>query len=418
MQKRAFKLLRHRLIKNTSLLAAMQIISMVVPALITIYLTQVLGLEIFGVIAYSAGIFQFASVILDVGFSISSVQKISAFRKRKKYIIELIGAIYIVKVLLLLFVSCAVIVYANGTIKYAEYSKIFGLYLLPLVGQVLQPVWLFMGLEKMAYVAIPLIGAKFLYLSAIIFAIKEPIDYVYIPVMDGVIQIMTAIILIILMRNLGYKIVTPKIKMIRYVLKLTRLYFISRLSGAAYMNGGVLILGMFATSNMTAIYSLAEQCFRVMTSAFNPIVQTIYPYIAKEKNVILLGKVTCGVAALALLSCLTAYFIAPIVIVNIFGVKWIAVNSLLNIFYYAVVIDVLVAMSGYPLGAALRDIETPNITAIGGVIIYFIMASLIVMNGMIRLEYMVYIMIASQLMVLIQRAYIFTPKIIKFNDKH
>jgi PST family polysaccharide transporter len=407
------KILSHKLTKNTSLLALLQIFTMFTSAIATIYLTRILGLEIFGVMAFSIGIFQFANVILDVGFSISTIRKISVLRNRKKYVENLIGAIYSIKLVIFLTISIGIMVYAHETIKYAEYSILFILYLLPLSGQALQPIWLFMGLERMGYITILLINTKIIYISLIYLIIKEPVDYIYIPILEGIIQLITAVISIKIMYELGYKIRAPKIKMVKYTLNLTKGYYISRLSGSAYMNGGVLMLGIFSTSNMTAIYSLAEQCFRVMTSAFNPIVQSIYPHIAKDNNLILLSKITFWVAILATLSTIIAYFITPTLIIYIFGIEWIEVNALINIFYFAVVIDILVAMSGYPLSAALHDNKTANKTAISGVLLYFLMAGFLIINKMINLENMIYIIIASQLMVLLQRIYIFKPKIYK-----
>jgi PST family polysaccharide transporter len=195
-------------------------------------------------------------------------------------------------------------------------------------------------------------------------------------------------------------------------------FLISRLAGTAYMSSGVLILGLFSTPAAVAAYSLAEQCYRAMTSAFNPIVQALYPHMAKEKNLLLLGKVTMGCAMLAVFGAVLGYILAPHLIPLVFGKSWDGVIPVLNVFFMAITVDVLNALSGYPLGAALGNLKVANRTAVYGAIVYLLVAGVLLILRWDTPVAFAWLTIVSLAYVLAHRAFVLGPAIYHARAQH
>jgi PST family polysaccharide transporter len=212
-----------------------------------------------------------------------------------------------------------------------------------------------------------------------------------------------SILAIIFIYRLGYRIAFARLRDMKYALNMTFGFFISRLSGVIYMNSGVFILGLFCTPTTIALYSLAEQCYKVMISAFSPVFQSIYPYMAREKDLSFLIRISFICISFALFGVALAYFIAPYLIKLIFGIKWVGIISILNILFVAVILDLLVGFSGYPLCVILGQLRIANLSAILGAIFYLISASTMLILKFNTAEVFAALIVSSQLFVLIYR---------------
>lgn len=402
----------HRVFRNTISLGALQAFNYLVPFIVLVHLTRVLGVETYGVVAYSMGVIQLSYVLLDFGFSLSATNKISKMRGYPQYIGRLVGAIVLIKLFLFIMLSVAISGYALTSTKYGEYKLLFLLTLLPILGQTYQPLWLFSGMERMGVVAVTGIIARLLFVLLIFTLVKTTEDYLWVPVSNGVAQISAAIAAYFIMRSLGINIIKPTMKDLRYAYGLTRGYFMSRASVAVYMNGGVVIMGALSTPAATAVYSLAEQLYRVMQSLFYPLNQSLFPFMVKERNVALLAKIAFLCVLMAALGAIAGYFFSPHLIGLLFGSEWQGASSILNVFFVAIVIHVSAVFSGYPLAAVLRKVEVANNTAVLGSIFYIISIAILIFTGNMSPRSMVGVMVATEMLVLLSRVlFLWSPVI-------
>ncbi len=378
------KFLEHRITKNASALIVLQIVNYISPLLILAYLTKKLGIETYGVIAFSIAITQLSWVLMDFGFSLSATQIISARRNDKKYISRYIGAIFTIKIIIFCVLSLCLFIYALTTEKYADYYLLFIFGLLPILGQAFQPIWFFSGIEEMKFSVIFMVIAKLLSLFFIYITISNKDDFLWVPISNGISQIIAAMIGIYYIYKFNYRIVLPRLKDINSAYKLSTGFFISRVSYVSYMQGGTIILGLQSTSVEVAIYSLVTQLYTVMQSIFMPISQASFPYMTKERNLPLYLKLTIGVFILIVLCSIVAYFLAPLLISIILGDQWGAAIPLFNIFLVAVIFNVLAIMSGYPLATALNKINVANHSVNFTAIFFYSMIFILSLYGMIH----------------------------------
>lgn len=401
--------LGHRLFKNASALVALQVFNYLAPLVVLIHLTYVLGVELYGVVAFSVGLTQFSFVILDFGFSISATQKISQYRENRRYIGRLTGSILAIKLILFFFVAFAITLYIFKSSKYEDYRMLFLLTLFPILGQAYQPIWFFSGLERMGLVAASGIISRLLFVIFIVSFVRAPEEHLLVPIGNGIAQICAAVFSFTIFFRLGFRIVRPKPGDIRYTLKMTAGYFISRLSVATYMNGGVLILGFLSTPVSTAVYSMAEQIYRVMQSAFSPVSQSLFPYMVKEKNIDLWARTSLICLLVAAVGSFSGYFLSPYLIPMVFGSDWGEVLPVLNVFFIAIIIHVSALFFGYPLAAVINRVDVANRSVLYGLFVYLWGVLALIVLGMVNPVQVVGVMVISEAAVLKNRLFNFLP---------
>ena len=396
-------ILSHRVLKNVSALAILQIFNYAAPLIVLIYLTRVLGVDLYGVVAFSVSIVQISYVLLDFGFSLSATQKISFFREKKRYVSRYIGAIFAVKFIFFLILSLILFGYASTTEKYSAHRLLLIFSLFPIFGQAFQPVWFFLGIEKMSYITISMVIAKLLFVVMVVLFVQKDADYLWVPVANGASQLAAASFCIYFLYKNKYSISFPAARDIKYAIRTSLGFFSSRVSVAIYSNGGVFVLGLFSTPYAVSVYSISEQLYRVMQSIFMPVTQAIYPYMAKEKNYKLLFKLSIASFVTVSLGSLLGYFASPYLVSYIFGQEWLVILPTLNIFLCVVIINVLGVVSGYPLAAALRKTNVVNRSTIYASILYITCITFFFSFSLLEPIYMAIAVLLVEIYVLVYR---------------
>jgi PST family polysaccharide transporter len=392
---------------------AVQLANYIAPFIILIHLTKTLGLEIYGVLAFAQGIIAISTVILDFGYNLSATNKISKHRGNKRYITNIISGVYVVKIFAFSFCAIAILIYSSLTEKYSDYKLLFLLSLAPIAIQGFLPVWLFHGIERMRFFAIATIVAKFIFAFTAIAFIRRPSDYYLVPVLNATGQFFALMASIYFIYKAGYKIRLPSLKIVVYSYKFTRQFFASRIAVASYMNGAIILLGLIAQPSAVAIYSMAEQLYKVMQSALAPAAAATYPYMAKQKDHNLMFKLIAGVVGVAIIGAFVGFFAAPSLVEMVFGPSWLASIPVLNIFFVAIVIHAAAIMTGYPLAALLNRLEVANNSVMTGAVVFFILLGLIYYLKLVTPVHIAGAMLISELCVLFHRSLILVPVAIK-----
>jgi PST family polysaccharide transporter len=404
------RIFAHRLTQNAGALALLQVVSYITPILVLVHLTRALGIELYGILAFSIGVTQFSSILLDFGFGLSATQKISVRRERKPYVSRLIGAIFAIKAVALVFVAAGIVLYVTQSEKYHGHLDLFLLSLISLSAQCFLPIWFFAGIERMFYITIFTLVSKFLYLILIFTLVGSAKDLLWVPVADGISQLAGTAIGLYLLYRVGYFISLPKIRDIKYAANMTQGFFASRIAISVYASGGVLLLGMFGTPAATAVYSVAERFYQAMQQVFSPIVQAIYPYMAKERNIILLIKVTAGCFLLALLVGLVLVTVGPTLVLWWLGSGWSAATDVLYVFAAAIVFNVFLVMSGYPLSSILGTMRIANVSVVYGALFYIVCVGSLIATGHVTALAFAWALFLTELSVLAYRAIVLWPK--------
>ncbi len=403
------RVFRHRITRNAGALSIVQLVNYLVPFAVLVYLTRTLGVETYGVVAFSIGIVQLAIVVLDLGFTLSATQKISVSRDRPERVSRFIGGIFVLKAAAFTVVAMALVAYAMTTTKYSDYSALFLVILLPIFAHCFQPIWLFAAIERMGFIAAFTVLAKLCSLVLIMYLVREEADYLWVPVADGCAQAIALIVSIWFVYRVRFRISFPDRRVIAHAWRLTAGYFVSRLAATAYLSTGIVLLGLFSTPAAVAIYALAEQGYRAMQSVFFPVVQAVYPYMARERDVALLCKVAVGSVLAAFGGAIALYFFLPSLINLLFGPGWDGVVSVMNVFLVAITIHVMAIMSGHPLAISLRRARVANVSVVYGALLYAVLAGVLISTGRATPITFAILVVTAETCVLAYRAVLLWP---------
>lgn len=271
------------LISNFVSLSALQGINLVLPLLILPYLVRVLGMELYGLIAFSTALVYYFQVITDYGFNLTATREISIHRKNSLKVSEIYNSVMIIKLVLLVlsFFMLTLIVFSFEKLSnnYEIYFLSFGV----VIGNTLLPTWLFQGMEKMKFMTLSNLITKLFFTVLIFVFVKTKEDYLLVPIFTSAGYILSGIISLFIVKR-TFKIPFAKQGYATLKMHFTEGWyvFLSQLKITLFSNSNILILGIFAGNIQVGYFSSAEKIIRTLASLQTPIVNTMFPYISKH----------------------------------------------------------------------------------------------------------------------------------------
>jgi PST family polysaccharide transporter len=206
--------------------------------------------------------------------------------------------------------------------------------------------------------------------------IQEPSDYIYVPILNGFGFIIGGIIsLWIIFKNFRESFILQKISILKLYFKESSHFFLSRLSSVGYSNSNTFLVGIILSPQFVTYYYLADKAVSVILSVFDPIIQSIYPYLAKKFNLNFLVKLLTGMLSSSIIIIIVVFLSSDYL--SIFLLK--EVNELftntLTILLFIIPVSLFYVMMGAPLLLARGYKKEFNSSIIYGFIIHLIILS-------------------------------------------
>ena len=316
---------RRRLFENFLSLSFLQVANYIFPLITFPYLVRVLGPEKFGLISFAQAFTGYFVILTDYGFNLSATREIAIYREDKEKVSEIFSSVMVIK-FFLFFLSLGIM--SAIIFTFEKFRKDWEIYYLTfgmVLGQVLFPVWFFQGMERMKYITFLNILAKLIFTIAIFLFVRKIEDYLYVPLLNSLGFIVAGILgLWIIFKDFGIEFKMPSWKEIKYQLKEGWYIFISQISVSFFNNTNTVVLGLLTNNTIVGYYSAAEKLIRVIINLQIPIVNSIYPVMAKlvkeniKKAIKLANKLliygTCGYLILLILLWLFSHEIIVTVI--------------------------------------------------------------------------------------------------------
>lgn len=274
---------RRRLIVNLASLFSLKGIDVLVPLLVAPYLIRVVGLEKFGLIAFSLSFSAYFSAVINYGFNITATRDISRLRNDLKQVSLIynrvlisIGFLAISSGLIFAFLISYVPKLSNDFWLFA------GAFFLTVMQSAL-PTWFFAGYERMGFIATLGAASKLAYIASLFVFINSPDDYIYVNFLYGVSALVTLLLSVILVRYyFGVKFVRVSFPEIVETLQSGFSVFVMQMAPALYNNSSVFILGLTASPAAVGIYSAAMKIVEVATTVGRIAANVFLPYISAD----------------------------------------------------------------------------------------------------------------------------------------
>lgn len=270
-----------QLVANIISLFALKGVDVLVPLLVAPFLIKVVGIEKFGLIAFSQAFAAYFSAVINYGFNITASRDIARCRHNHDQVAWIYSHV-MVSIIILSF-GCALVALGVVVISPRLYEEVWlfaGAFSLVLMQSAL-PVWLFSGYERMVFIGGLSAASKFLYIVSLLLLIRSEQDYIYVNVINAVSAATILMAALILVRySFGVRFVSVTLSGIFGSLKGGWSVFVMQLSPVLYNNSSVFILGATSPPSVVGVYSAAMRVVEVATMVGRLLANAFLPYLA------------------------------------------------------------------------------------------------------------------------------------------
>jgi len=308
---------RKTLISNILSLVLLQGVNYLLPLLTIPFLVRVLGVEQFGLISFVTALIMYFVIITDYGFNLTATSTVTLCRNNSDELANVVSEVFWVRILLsllcLVVLSLLLLLFPLLRENWISYYLAFGI----VIGNALMPVWLFQGLEKMAYITGLNIFSRCTSALGIFMLIQGPEDYSLVLVVNSLGYLLAgfaAVYIQIFIFKIPLK--KPLICQMMLQLKGGLHVFLSSVSISFYTVSSSVILGLIAGNVAVGYFSAAEKLISAFKGLSAPVMQAIFPAVNRKiktnrkAGFAFVKKVGIVMSTLMLLVCLFIFLFA------------------------------------------------------------------------------------------------------------
>jgi PST family polysaccharide transporter len=360
-----------KVIDNALSLAATQAGGYAVQALTVFHLIEKLDLQKYGLVAFSQAFIMAFAMLLDLGVSVSAVNKISQKRTNHRYLQRIISSIFAVKTAAFLVGTGIVIATLAASTKYDSYEAIV-LYSLGTVFVTAQtPNWYFYAVEDVRSFSVFYVLGRFIYASLVIVFVSDSTDYLKVPIFNGIGQMLPLLYSIKRLRqDVGRLFLSSSKRSVTYTIKLTRPFFVARIAQTLNTNGAILLMGAIYSPTAIAVYSLADQAYRALQTLVGAVVVSLYANLSADRNIVRAKRILTPITLAILITSIALYISAPALSAWVGTSETKLLSNVSQIFITIFFINSAGTLMGYPLYAVMGRLDIANKSLIYGSVTY------------------------------------------------
>jgi len=341
---------KSQLTKNLFSLAVVQVATYVLPLLSVPIISRILGPEKFGLINFGAAYVAYFTILITYSFDFTATRKISKqpddVDNRNRVFTDVFFTQCLLFVLATILFSVLLLtipeLQKNQGILIASYSLC--------VSTLFTQNWIFQAMQDLAKVALFNITSKILFTIAIVLVVQKNEDYIWQPLLIGIIQGSIAIWSFFwAIKRYQIKIGKPSLTKCWAVLKEDRIIFFSLICVSLYTYTNTVILGLFQSAEQVGYYTAAQRLIIIAQSVLvMPLAQAFYPYVGKafgESKALGLTVAQKLIPLIALflgLAAIGMFFLGPYVIRAFYGERF---ESAITVFQILSVVPLFYALN-------------------------------------------------------------------------
>ena len=394
------------ILNNFFSLTLLKALTYLLPLITFPYLIRVLGVDKFGLVMFAQATMYYFEILVDFGFNLSATREVALNAKNKSKLNEIISSVFSIKLVLLIISGLLLLLILSVFDRFSDESLIYYYSFLKVIAFAFFPVWFFQGIEKMKYVTIINIISKVIFTILIFVFIQSETDYLLVPLVNGFgFMIGSLVALYYVFKRFNQSFVFNKFTIIKQSFIDSSMFFLSRVSVSLYTSSNILMLGLVASNVMVGYYAIAEKLYMVLRNLYQPIVQVIYPYISKSKNVKFFKKLYPVVVILNFIGVYILWVFTPELIYLVSKEHFVESIKVFRTLLIVACIVVPSILIGYPFLAALGFKNEANYSTIIGSLFHVTILGVLYFINLINMYNIVYLLIATESIVLLYRYY-------------
>jgi len=271
------------ILSNFFSLSVIQGTNFILPLIVLPYLIKVIGLEKFGLVAFAQAFMSYFIIFTDYGFNLTATREIATNKDNDAKLHAIVNNTLLTKIILCVISFLVLLLIVSFSPYFSQYSSLYYWAFLLVAGQVFIPTWFFQGIEQMKYLTYINFVAKIIFTILIFILITKPADFIYVPVMYSLGNIISGILALgIMYKKFNIRFIYPPGFSFIEQLKKGWYVFISNFSINAYINSNLFILGLFASNIVLGYYSIADKILYAFRQILNVFFNATYPQACQK----------------------------------------------------------------------------------------------------------------------------------------
>ncbi len=372
------------LIKNTVMLAVLQLSTYVLALAAVPYETRVLGPEAYGTVGVMTAVTVYFALFIDFGFLVSAVADVSAKRDSSKELSRIFTSVTACRLLLAL-ISLPVIF--GLTLVIPQWRESRGLLLLFFAATAvtsLLPDFIYRGLEKMAAITLRTVFVRGFFTAAIFLFLRSPEDVYLIPLLNLIGGIIALLWSLLDLRRHSIVPVRVSLRDVKDAFRRSFGFFASRMATTAYTALNTVILDLIARGGaVTGFYTSADKLIVTGRNLLSPVSDSLYPYMVKNRDFRLAKRLLLISTPIIFAASLTVFIYARELCIFIFGAEYGPAGDVLRAMMPVAVFTLPNYVCGFPVLTAMGIGKYANVSVIFGSVLHVAALLLLWLTGSI-----------------------------------
>lgn len=308
-----------QVIENFFSLSVLNAVNIVLQLITLPYILSIVGKANYGIYSYVFMVVQYIILFSTYGFNFSATKKISLLRDDNAAVTSIYNAVIGCKMLIAIVLVVAVVLCSGWVFEEEIGFVMFLLGIGMIVGDILNPVWLFQGMEKMKFMTLVNSSSKIIFTVLVFFVVRSVDDFYLLILLNSCGYLLAGILSVFLAyKQFNVRLGVPHLGDMIAQFKDGGAMFGSTFGMNLYRNAHVLILKHFASNEAVGLFSAAEKVIHGFQSVIQPAAQALFPHMSlkfKDKNtkerLSLMKKVMMPLVGLSIVAALFVYIFAP-----------------------------------------------------------------------------------------------------------
>ena len=368
--------------------------------------TRVLGPSIYALLAFSLTFSQYFQVFVEFGFNLSATEKISKNKDDKLFVNTMISKVLYSRILLFII---SLFIFLILIFIFPEFKKnvlILFIYFISAVVVAFLPDFLFMGLEQMQFITYKSVISRAVFTVLLFMFLRNASLFYLVPIFSIMGNLLALFFICNYITNkLGYKLIKIPIRDIINEIKWSSQFFFSQLSNSLYNTINTLTIGLVYGSNSVdlGLFKTADQSIFMGKQVIMPITDSLFPYMAKNKDFSLFKKIFILGTVIIIIGTIFVDIYARELCGIIFGEKFIESSLYLRLLSPSVLFAFWTMMFGYPLLSAIGKISYANYSIIFSSIFQLVVLFVLLLTNKLNIVNLCILTCISELLIFVFR---------------
>lgn len=355
------------LLKNTAMLYFLTFSTYLLGLLVIPYETRVLHTERFGLVGLAMSIMVYFQKVVDFGFLLSATEEVSRNQDDREELSRVFSAVTLGKLFLTALSGAVLLILCLLVPRWRDHTGFLFLFLAATAINCLIPDYLYRGLEQMEAIALRTVLIKLFFTGMIFLTLHGPEDYWWVPVLNVIGNTAALLgVLVHLYRRLGIRFVPCGAERVKRSLKTSWVFFLSRMAAATYSAANTIIMDLISAGTATAFYDAANRLVNLAKGAFQPVSDSLYPYMTKNRDFRLVRKILLITEPVILLGCAVVFVWAEPLCALFFGAEYAPTGKILRALLPMIALILPNYLLGYPTMSPMGLTRYANYAVIFG----------------------------------------------------